>query len=167
MNLKYTICFCRYRHNILMIYRSFPPNQHLWNGLGGKIEPGEDPKRSVIRELQEEAGLDLLNADLSYAGIVSWSYPTGSPVVGMYAFIADYADDSIDPQMLQDRQTEEGMLAWKPQEWVYDMRNSSVVCNIPYVLPPMLANHIPKDYYFTFTGNTVDSFQVKNSTIMI
>lgn len=28
-----------------------------WNGIGGKIEPGEDPTAAAIRELEEEAGI--------------------------------------------------------------------------------------------------------------
>ena len=123
MNFKYTICFCRYRRQILMIYRSFPPNQHLWNGLGGKIEPGEGPRHSVTRELREEAGLDLLKSDLRYAGIVTWSYPTGMPLIGMYAFIADYPEGSINPTSMGDRQINEGVLSWKPEEWVCDTQN--------------------------------------------
>lgn len=40
-----------------MLYRTFPPNAQMWNGLGGKIEAGETPLASVQREVQEEAGL--------------------------------------------------------------------------------------------------------------
>lgn len=32
-------------------------HQGKWNGLGGKIEPGETPEDCVIREVQEESGL--------------------------------------------------------------------------------------------------------------
>ncbi len=31
----------------------------LWNGLGGKIEPGEDLFESVRREIREESGLEV------------------------------------------------------------------------------------------------------------
>jgi 8-oxo-dGTP pyrophosphatase MutT (NUDIX family) len=31
----------------------------LWNGLGGAIEPGESVRDAMVRECQEESGLDL------------------------------------------------------------------------------------------------------------
>lgn len=35
-----------------------------WNGLGGKLDPGESPEECVVREIREEAGLTLLDAKL-------------------------------------------------------------------------------------------------------
>ena len=32
-------------------------HQGKWNGLGGKLEPGETPEQCVIREVAEESGL--------------------------------------------------------------------------------------------------------------
>ncbi|KAI0659397.1 NUDIX hydrolase domain-like protein [Cubamyces menziesii] len=29
----------------------------LWNGFGGKVDPGETPEQAAVRELQEEAGI--------------------------------------------------------------------------------------------------------------
>ncbi|KAF9226404.1 hypothetical protein BS17DRAFT_682027, partial [Gyrodon lividus] len=37
----------------------------LYNGFGGKVEPGETPAQAAARELQEESGID---APLEYAG---------------------------------------------------------------------------------------------------
>lgn len=60
MELPYTICFCCCEQRVLMLHRAFPPNAQLWNGLGGSIESGETPLRSVQREMQEEAGISCL-----------------------------------------------------------------------------------------------------------
>jgi 8-oxo-dGTP diphosphatase len=35
-----------------------------WNGLGGKLDPGESPDECVVREIREESGLTLLDAKL-------------------------------------------------------------------------------------------------------
>jgi 8-oxo-dGTP diphosphatase len=37
-------------------------NAQLWLPSGGHVEPGEHPRATVARELQEELGLDLIDA---------------------------------------------------------------------------------------------------------
>jgi 8-oxo-dGTP diphosphatase len=57
----------------LMIHRNArEDDQHLgkYNGLGGKLEPGEDVAAGMRREIREEAGLECL--DLSLRGTLSW-----------------------------------------------------------------------------------------------
>jgi len=64
----------------------------------------------------------------------------------MYAFVAHLAPDcSIRP----DRFTAEGLLAWKPLDWVCDRNNPEVVSNIPHFLPPMLTAQEPHEYRFS------------------
>lgn len=40
-----------------MIHRRKAPNVGRWDGVGGKVEPGEDPFAACIREIAEETGL--------------------------------------------------------------------------------------------------------------
>jgi len=57
----------------LLIHRNArEDDQHLgkYNGLGGKLEPGEDVAAGMCREIREEAGLECL--DLSLRGTLSW-----------------------------------------------------------------------------------------------
>jgi 8-oxo-dGTP diphosphatase len=42
-----------------MLYRKRPPNQFHWNGLGGKLQKDETPQACVLREVLEEASIDL------------------------------------------------------------------------------------------------------------
>jgi 8-oxo-dGTP diphosphatase len=59
--------------SILMIRRDTRPDDlHFgyYNGLGGKLEPGEDVLTSLRREIQEEAGIDCTQVE--QAGTVSW-----------------------------------------------------------------------------------------------
>jgi 8-oxo-dGTP diphosphatase len=42
---------------VLLLHRRHPPNAGLWNGIGGKLNPGEDPYAACIREVSEESGL--------------------------------------------------------------------------------------------------------------
>ncbi len=55
-----TLCYLRQRGRTLMIHRvKRPGDMHYgkWNGLGGKLHPGESPEECVIREVREESGL--------------------------------------------------------------------------------------------------------------
>jgi 8-oxo-dGTP diphosphatase len=59
--------------NILMIRRDARPDDihyGYYNGLGGKVEPGEDVASGMRREIREEAGLSC--DELALAGTISW-----------------------------------------------------------------------------------------------
>ena len=58
---------------VLMIHRNArADDQHLgkYNGLGGKLDAGEDVLAGMQREIGEEAGIDCL--DMSLRGTISW-----------------------------------------------------------------------------------------------
>ena len=47
---------------VALIKKSKPAWQEgMWNGIGGKVDPGETPKHAMIREFEEEAGLRIEN----------------------------------------------------------------------------------------------------------
>lgn len=50
-----------------MVHRNKKANdmhQGKWNGLGGKINPGESPEECAVREIYEESGLRVRNPQL-------------------------------------------------------------------------------------------------------
>jgi 8-oxo-dGTP diphosphatase len=62
-----TLCYLRSGGRTLMLLRNKKPGDvHAgkYNGLGGKLEPGESPDECVLREFQEESGLTLLDPRL-------------------------------------------------------------------------------------------------------
>lgn len=71
-----TLCYIRRGGKTLMMHRITRPNDiHLgkWNGLGGKLLPGETPEECVIREVREESGLAIrapkLRGFLTFPGL--------------------------------------------------------------------------------------------------
>jgi 8-oxo-dGTP diphosphatase len=62
-----TLCYVRSGGRTLMLHRNKKAGDvHLgkWNGLGGKLDPGESPDECVVREVREESGLRLRDARL-------------------------------------------------------------------------------------------------------
>ena len=62
-----TLCYLRKDGTTLMVHRIKKANdihQGKWNGLGGKLEPGETPEECAMREIFEESGLRAKNLKL-------------------------------------------------------------------------------------------------------
>ena len=165
MHLPYTLCFCIQGESVLMLYRFNPPNEQLWNGLGGKIESHEQPRTSARRELFEEAGI-VLSEDISlyFAGIVTWTHEeVNKPVTGMYTFIADFNSDA----RLPEGTIREGKLGRKALSWVCDKDNPEVVENIPHFLTDMFDYNIPLHYHFHYNRRNILSYTKSHMPISI
>ncbi|MCF3109074.1 NUDIX domain-containing protein [Niabella sp. CC-SYL272] len=50
---------------------AYSKNKHAWYLPGGKIEAGETPVHSLIREIKEELNLDIQPAELTYYGHIT------------------------------------------------------------------------------------------------
>ena len=134
----FTLCFLLHGEDVLMLHRRFPPNQGLWNGVGGHIESGETPRQAAIREVAEETGYHIENPE--FAGLLTWEgfeIPPGA--------IAIFTAEVPHPDFVTNH---EGDLAWKPREWV--CTSHDVVDNIHVFLPPILAGEKPQHYHFCY-----------------
>lgn len=57
MTYKYTLALIRYQEQLLVLNRLKPPYPGQWNGIGGKVEPGETAVTATKREIAEETGI--------------------------------------------------------------------------------------------------------------
>ena len=59
---------------VLMLHRNQKENDYhrgKWNGLGGKLEPGESPLQGAKREFEEESGIKAELSDFKSLGVSS------------------------------------------------------------------------------------------------
>ena len=83
-----------------------------WNGLGGKLDPGETPEECAIREVKEESGLDLVDPRLR--GIIT--FPMFDQVDDWYVYLftgREFSGELID--------SPEGNLAWIADDKLLDL----------------------------------------------
>jgi 8-oxo-dGTP diphosphatase len=102
-----TLCYLRQGGKTLMIHRVKKANDmHLgkWNGLGGKLNPGETPEECARREIYEESGLKVLS--LQFKGILT--FPSFAEEEDWYAFV--FVVEAFGGELVDC--SEEGNLKW-------------------------------------------------------
>lgn len=101
-----TLCYLKREGKTLMIHRikrEEDMHKGKWNGLGGKVEPGETPEECVIREVKEECGLTVKNPLLK--GLLTFPAFDGFDDWYVFVFVAtEFYGELTD--------SEEGVLKW-------------------------------------------------------
>lgn len=96
------------RSQVLMVHRSARPTDDQlgkYNGLGGKMNPDEDVATCMIREIREEAGIEVTAMQLR--GTINWTNfgPKGEDWLGFIFLITAFSGT---PKPA----SEEGPLSW-------------------------------------------------------
>lgn len=102
------------RQSVLMVHRNARPSDHAYgkyNGLGGKMEPGEDIAACIVREIAEEAGITV--EAMRLRGTLSWP-GFGDNREGWFGFVFIVDEWSGEPAA----SNAEGDLEWVPVERV-------------------------------------------------
>lgn len=130
--------FSKDMESVLLMHKNRPAWQNgLVNGLGGKVEEGEDTFDTVRREIQEESGLDISNDKWIKSGKVY------SDSFTMDVFGTIYDGEQSGAKALED----------EPIEW-FRVRElpTNIVENIPWLI------HITFD---KLKNNNFEQFEVK------
>ncbi|WP_054853944.1 NUDIX hydrolase [Vulcanisaeta distributa] len=79
---------------ILLIRRGAEPNRGgKWSVPGGMVEPGEDPDRAVLRELQEETG--IIGRSMGLFGVYQYIERDKEGRVKYHFLLLDYLVEPI------------------------------------------------------------------------
>ena len=112
-----TLCYIENDGKYLMLHRVKKQNdinKGKWIGVGGHTEDQESPEECLLREVKEETGLDVSNAQGGYL----FTYKRENPgegdnyFVDVYRFVMDISDEDL---KLQTEETDGYMFATKEQ----------------------------------------------------
>lgn len=105
-----TLGYVRRDGKTLMLHRNKRDSDFhkgKYNGLGGKIEPGESPEACMVREIHEESGLTV--TDMRLRGVITFPLFDGANDWLTFVYeITDFEGELID--------CDEGSLHWIADE---------------------------------------------------
>jgi len=154
--IEFTVCYIKQDSKILLLNREFPAWMGCWNGVGGKLEVGESPRECIIREINEETGLDIFN--VHFKGIKSW-FIDNKFVGGMYLYVAELPNEQIYQTPIK---TYEGILDWKEYDWITNPKNMGVANDIPVILKPVLFEERINEYRCLYKDGKLVEHQIIN-----
>lgn len=114
-DLQTTLCYIEADGKYLMMHRVKKENDlnhDKWVGLGGKFLEGENAEQCMLREVKEEAGLEL--KDWRYRAVVYFRSDQWEPEA-MHLFTATPLTKDFDPECA------EGVLEWVDKAAVCDL----------------------------------------------
>lgn len=111
-----TLGYVRRGDDVLLVHRQRDGDDHQgkYNGLGGKLEPGEDAVACLRRELLEEAG--IVATSLELRGTIAWP-GFGSDGADWFGLV--FVVDRFEGEPPE--RNEDGPLTWEPIERLHEL----------------------------------------------
>jgi 8-oxo-dGTP diphosphatase len=112
-----TLCYLEGKDGVLMLHRNKKKgdlHKGKWNGIGGKIDPGESPEESAVREVHEESGLII--EEMQLKGVLT--FPAFDKD-GRDWVVFTYYVPKFSGKLMED--CPEGDLAWIKREKLLDL----------------------------------------------
>jgi ADP-ribose pyrophosphatase YjhB (NUDIX family) len=121
-----SLCYLEQKGELLLLQRNKEPFRGFWTAPGGKLEPGENPGETIIREIREETGLALTNPRLQMINSETGADPNYNWLV--FIFRGTELSGTL-------QECNEGVLSWIPRPQIYDLKIPDVDRKLlPFVL---------------------------------
>ncbi|ANS77275.1 DNA mismatch repair protein MutT [Paenibacillus yonginensis] len=140
---------------VLLLNRERSSWMGCWNGIGGKLESGETPRDSMIREIFEETG--IADYELHFKGLITWNNGD-SGYGGMYVYVADVPAAY---ELATPLKTDEGILDWKKIDWILHPDNLGIASNVVRTLDTLLKDGRAYDHHCTYVEGQLVSYEKK------
>lgn len=123
-----TLLFLRDNDRILLAMKKRGFGSGYWNGIGGKIDPGETIEQALIRECQEEIGV----TPISWQKVAEHDFLMDTDSEPWHMFVHAYTTDNWEGEPIE---TEEMAPQWFHQSEIpYDKMWQDDLHWIPHVL---------------------------------
>ena len=133
--------FLHYQDDYLFIHRTkktdYKVDGNRFNGIGGKLEPGENFLQAAIRETEEETGFVVQPSDVQLAGVVRMQ--GGYESDWMMCFFKIAVDTKTMPKGMSNP---EGELVWLPKNKVLKS-DYELVDDLHYCFEDITNDRIP------------------------
>lgn len=154
-----TTIFLHHKNEYLFVKRSEHAtiNAGQTNGIGGKLDPGEDFITAAIRETEEETGYKVNPSDISFCGVVKFESQDREDWVTCYYKVP--VDSKIIPI---GHKTREGDLIWVHKDKILETNN--LVESTRCVFPEVISG---QNLFFLTLKVKGDNFQIVNKSLQL
>lgn len=126
-----SMCIIRSSDKYLLMQRLKSPNKGQYVSVGGKVEPFERPIEAAIRELKEEARIQV--HDLDYCGLITETSPTN------YNWIAYIYKAEV--RHFEPPKCDEGRFVWLTKDELLQLPTP--------ITSPLVYDYIEREIIFT------------------